>query len=202
MSDPLDRVLQPVAGLLNRTIAESTPAREAARQLAGKVIAIRVRDTSLAMFFHVNDETLILTGSGPEEPDLVVTGSLLSLLALMRADAIDTIRGGKVDLAGDAEVARLFQQLLRFARPDFEEELSSVVGDIAAHRIGELARGVTRWAGDARRTMGINITEYLQEESRDVPSRYEVERFGDDVSRLRDDVERAAARLNRLDDGR
>jgi ubiquinone biosynthesis protein UbiJ len=46
--------------------------------------------------------------------------------------------------------------------------------------------------------MGANIREYLQEESRDVPSRYEVERFSSDVGELRDDVERLAARVRRL----
>jgi ubiquinone biosynthesis protein UbiJ len=46
--------------------------------------------------------------------------------------------------------------------------------------------------------MGANIREYLQEESRDVPSRYEVERFAAQVGDLRDDVERLAARVRRL----
>jgi ubiquinone biosynthesis protein UbiJ len=46
--------------------------------------------------------------------------------------------------------------------------------------------------------MGDNIREYLQEESRDVPSRYEVEQFSKHVSELRDDVDRLAARIGRL----
>jgi ubiquinone biosynthesis protein UbiJ len=48
--------------------------------------------------------------------------------------------------------------------------------------------------------MGTNIREYLQEESRDAPSRYEVETFADKVNKLRDDVDRIEARLNRLQD--
>jgi ubiquinone biosynthesis protein UbiJ len=38
----------------------------------------------------------------------------------------------------------------------------------------------------------------LQEESGDVPSRYETERFAENVNTLRDDVARLEARLNRL----
>ena len=45
-----------------------------------------------------------------------------------------------------------------------------------------------------------NIREYLQEESRDLPSRYEMDRFADEVDVLRDDVDRLAARLKRLRD--
>ena len=47
-----------------------------------------------------------------------------------------------------------------------------------------------------------NIREYLQEESRDLPSRYEVDRFTADVDALRDDVDRLAARVGRLGDSR
>jgi ubiquinone biosynthesis protein UbiJ len=46
--------------------------------------------------------------------------------------------------------------------------------------------------------MGANIREYLQEESRAAPSRYEVDRFTKDIGTLRDDVDRLEARLNRL----
>ena len=49
--------------------------------------------------------------------------------------------------------------------------------------------------------MNANIREYLQEESRELPSRYEVERFTADVNALRDDVERLAARVQRLRQG-
>ena len=107
--------------------------------------------------------------------------------------------GGDVDLSGDAATAQRFQKLLDLAQPDIEEELSRVIGDVAAHRIAEIARGVGKWARDARATMGGNIREYLQEESREVPTRYEVERFTQQVGTLRDDVERIAARLKRLE---
>jgi ubiquinone biosynthesis protein UbiJ len=46
--------------------------------------------------------------------------------------------------------------------------------------------------------MEANIREYLQEEGRDAPSRYEVDAFSSNVSTLRDDVDRVEARLNRL----
>jgi ubiquinone biosynthesis protein UbiJ len=106
------------------------------------------------------------------------------------------LRDGTLELTGDAHVADRFQRLLSFAKPDIEEELSNVIGDAAAHRLANLARGV--WGRGARSTMGANIREYLQEESRDAPSRYEVDRFTANVNALRDDVDRLEARINRL----
>jgi ubiquinone biosynthesis protein UbiJ len=199
--DPLEALLSPLARSLNRNIGESTPARELCRQLDGKVIAIRVRDTGLAMVFEINDEVLDLKTEIPEEPDVVLTGSLVTLARMAGPNGHDhspaALRGG-LDITGDAFTAQAFQKLLKHARPDPEEELSRFVGDTAAHRAGEIARGVRNWAVDARATMGANIREYLQEESREVPSRYEFERFGSSVDALRDDVARLEARLNRL----
>ncbi len=85
--------------------------------------------------------------------------------------------------------------------PDPEEELSHWVGDVAAHSIGTMARQLRDWSRDAATTMTSNVAEYLQEERREVPTRYEVNRFQGDVQKLRDDVARAEARVNRLQNG-
>lgn len=196
--DPLQAAMRPVASLLSRNIRETTPALELCREMDRTIVAINVSNTGLAAWFIVSDDAVNITGNCDDEPDVIVTGSLFTLASMAGQSGEEAIRDGSLELSGDARKAQQFQRLLSLARPDIEEELSNVVGDVAAHRLGEIARGVGRWSRDARTTMGANIREYLQEESGDVPSRDEVERFAADVDTLRDDVERAAARLNRL----
>ncbi len=199
MASPLEALLRPIADVLNRNIAEITPAREIASELNGTMVAIRVRDTGLGTYFVFSDDVVALSTEYADDPDVVITGSLITLARMLQGSGEAAIRSGDVDLTGDAATAQRFQKLLDLAQPDIEEELSRVIGDVAAHRIAEIARGVGKWARDARSTMGGNIREYLQEESRDVPTRYEVDRFTKQVGTLRDDVERIAARLNRLE---
>ncbi len=196
--DALETLLRPLARHLNKNIQASTPARELCTELSGTVVAVRVRDTALATYFVVDEGALDVVTAYPREPDVVIQGSLITLARMAGQSREAAIRDGSLELSGDAEIASQFQQLLSHAKPDLEEELSGIVGDVAAHRLGELARGLGRWGREARSTMGANIREYLQEESRDAPSRYEVERFSADVSTLRDDVARLEARLNRL----
>ena len=196
--DTLEAVLRPVTRLLNRNMRESTPARELCAKLSGTVVAVRVRDTALAAYFVVHDDALDIVASTSEDPDVAISGSLVTLARMLGQSGEAAVRDGSLELTGDAELADKFQQLLSHARPDVEEELSGVVGDVAAHRLGEIARGLGRWSRSVRSTMGANISEYLQEESRDVPSRYEVDRFAAHVGKLRDDVDRIEARLNRL----
>ena len=199
MPDPLEALLRPIAEVLNRNIAETTPARELATQLDGKTVAIRVRDTALAMYFVFDQDIVTLATEFDADPDVVITGSLVTLARMAGGAGAQAIRDGDIDLTGDAATAQRFQTLLDHAKPDVEEELSRVIGDVAAHQLAEFARGVGNWARGARSTMGDNIREYLQEERRDLPTRYEVEQFSQRVGELRDDVERIAARLKRLE---
>ena len=196
--DVLLQALKPLLAILNRNIQETTPARELCRELSGSNIAIRIRNTAMAASFIVDDDRLRLSTEISDDADVIVDGSLLTLARLAGGSGQRAIRDGSLEFSGDAEIADRFQRLLILARPDAEEELSQVVGDVAAHRLAEMARGVMRWRRDAHATMGANIREYLQEESRDAPSRYEVERFSGAVNKLRDDVARLEARLNLL----
>ena len=197
--DALESFLRPVARLLNRQIAMKTPARELCEQLDGRVIAVRVRDSGLAMYFLIDPAGVGLSGDFDGEPDVVVSGPLLSLVTMAGRSGENAVRDGSIEVTGDAEVAQSFQRLLRHARPDLEEELSNVIGDVAAHSLGELVRGLGEWSRQAGSTLQQNLGEYLQEESRALPSRYEAERFRREVETLRDDVARVEARLRRLE---
>jgi len=196
----LAAMLRPVVGIVNRQIAAKTPARELCADLEGRVVTLRVRDTALALSFRIGGNAIEFC-TDVDDPDVAITGSLFALASLPLRSGERLIRDGSIDLVGDAEVAQSFQRLLEYGRPDVEEELSSVIGDVAAHGVGDVARSVGRWARDAGQTMRQNLTEYLQEESRVVPSRYEAEAFRASVEELRDDVDRAEARIRRLEDG-
>ena len=195
---PLEAIMRPLANVLNRNIQATTPARELCEKLDGTIVAVRVRDTALAIWFVVHKNFLELKTETEQEPDILIVGTLLTLARMAGVPGVSSVRNGSLEFTGDPGQAEEFQRLLAFAKPDLEEELSGVVGDVAAHQIGEIARGVGKWGLEAGSVMGANIREYLQEESRDVPSRYEVDRFSTNVSSLRDDVDRFEARIKRL----
>lgn len=201
-SDALETLFRPVVAMMNRQISARTPARELCSQLDGRVLAVRVPDTALAAYLRVFDGAVTANADYEGEPDVVVSGSVLSL-ARMGGPAGDSLfRDGSVTIHGDALVAQQFQRLLRYGRPDLEEELSTVIGDVAAHGVGEFVRSAVQWIDDTRRTMRDNVGEYLQEESRAVPGRHEVDAFRKDVNGLRDDVARFEARLRSIEEDR
>ncbi|MGH8496172.1 MAG: ubiquinone biosynthesis accessory factor UbiJ [Gammaproteobacteria bacterium] len=194
-----DTLLRPLETVLNRQIRASTPARDLCRRLDGKALGIEVTVPPCELLLIAEADGVVVTGKRVAVPDAVLRGSPFALASLARPNGVDLMRSRTVTIDGDATVAEEFQRLLEHARPDFEEELSHLIGDVAAHQLGNLARGAFDWGRHALETLRLNTREFLQEESRDLPSGEEAEAFLSGVDRLAADVDRAEARLKRLE---
>ncbi|MGI9329142.1 MAG: ubiquinone biosynthesis accessory factor UbiJ [Gammaproteobacteria bacterium] len=194
----MERLHAPLAALLNRGIADSVSARALCHELEGKSLDVQLDPPGLHTRLTATDGQLQISQPTETNADASLTGGLLGFNRLLFGDAQAALRSGDVSLSGDTEIAQQFQSLLEFARPEPEEELSRLIGDVAAHQIGEAARGFAGWAGNAADSFSRSVTEFLQEERRDLPTRYEVDEFLGDIDRLANDVERAAARLQQL----
>ena len=194
-------ILERLAELLNRNIGDSRKAQALCRQLDGRVVSLIVEGTPFAFFFTADGGRVSLAPRHDGPADASLSGTPIALLALAGPRAEGALRGGGVRIEGDAEVAQKFRELLAQAQPDFEEELARVIGDVAARQVANFARGFLDWGRKAGGSLATSVTEYLQEEGRDLPTRTEAEEFLADVDRLRDDAERLEARLARLEAG-
>jgi ubiquinone biosynthesis protein UbiJ len=192
-------LLATLESTLNRNIAASSAARELCSKLAGKSVRVELIGVPMQFKLRAEAECVVLAGNDASAADATLSGSPLGLLNLAGKQPESALRGGSVRIAGDAEVAQGFRDLLKAAYPDFEEELSRVIGDVAAHQIGNTVRSMLSFGRRVGDTLAQNVGEFLQEEGRDTPSKTEAEEFNRDVDVLRDDVERFAARLARLE---
>lgn len=183
---------------LNRLIDESTPAKDLARELEGSSFALEIEGPAVRCVLVAHDGRVALEGDA-QGPTASLRATPLDLLTLARRNSVASLRSTSAEVRGDLQVAEKFADLLKFARPDVEEELARWIGDLAAHEVGRAARGFAAWLKRAGTALAMNSAEYLQEESRALPAALEAQSFYTDVERLRDDVERAAARLARLE---
>ncbi|MGI9247289.1 MAG: ubiquinone biosynthesis accessory factor UbiJ [Steroidobacteraceae bacterium] len=198
-TNPLGMLLDPLATVLNRNVAASERATALAGQLDGRVLGLTLEGTPLTLFFKVAQGRVLIDTRHEGEADASLSGTPLGLLSLVGPGAADRMRTAGIRISGDAEIAQRFQGLLQQAQPDFEEELSRVVGDVAAHQMASFARDFLGWGRKAADSFSLNVAEYLQEEGRDVPTRVELDEFLESVDRLREDADRLEARLARLE---
>jgi len=188
-------LLRPIEAMLNRRIAGSSRARAMVAGLAGRSLELRFAATPFRVRLASGADALSVRPAAEEPADAVIEGTPLSFLRLATGDAAKSIRAGGMDVRGDAEIAEGFRRLLEVARPDIEEELSRFTGDAAAHYIAGFARHAADFARRAGDSLARSTSEYLTEESRDLPVRLEVEEFLDGVDRLREAVDRLDARV-------
>jgi ubiquinone biosynthesis protein UbiJ len=156
---------------------------------------LRFSPTPVRIRVAATIDALSIRPAGEESADAVIEGTPLAFLRLATNEATKSIRAGGMDVRGDAEVAEGFRRLLEAARPDFEEELSRLTGGAAAHYIAGFARDAVAFGQRAGDAFARNVSEYLSEESRDVPARVEVEEFLAGVDRFREAVDRLEARV-------
>jgi ubiquinone biosynthesis accessory factor UbiJ len=123
-------------------------------------------------------------------------GALLSL-ALSRG-AEGSLAPGRVEIAGDAELARRLEQIATRFAPDFDEAFARVFGDVLGFQIARSLRQALAWSRHSARGFAQDAADYLTEESRDLVARPELEQFLDDVDGLRERADRLDARVRRI----
>lgn len=188
--------------LLDREVAGSPRARALLRELEGHSLDIEARHTPWRVQLTAVPDRLMLDRH-PIGPGVAgISGTPLSLLALTREDPQEVIRRGDVTITGDGTIASRFQELLQLLKPDLEEGLSRLVGDVPAFGIGSLFRKAADYASQVSRTTTDNVGEYFTHERRELVTRAEAREFLDGVDGVREQVDRLEARIARLEQRR
>jgi len=185
-----------IENLLNRGLPASPRAQQLCAELAGRTVAVEVSELVRVIVESTGHSLKLTLGQAAAEAEVI--GGPFGLLALGGDTPDAVLQRGDVQIRGDAELAQRFRELALLLRPDAEEELSRLIGDVPAHQIGRLARGTLRWARRAGITTVRNFAEYLGHEQRDLVPRAEGDQFLHGVDALREDVDRLEARIRIL----
>lgn len=184
---------QAAVGAINRMLDREAWARTKLTPFAGRSARFDVPPFALSL--RVTDEGR-LAAEADSSPAVTVRASLASLpLALTDPKALMR----DVRLEGDADFAQALSFVLQNLRPEPEEELSRFVGDAAAQRLVALARGALAQARSGGERLAQSAADYFTAEQPLLATRAEVRAFDAEVNAVRDDTERLAKRIDRLE---
>lgn len=165
----------------------------------GKVIAIKISGVNKTLYFFPRAEGMDISDHYEGEVDTTLKGSTLALLKMsLIKDVAPLMLKGEVEFEGDVRLGRSFKKIISGIDIDWEEYISRIIGDVPAHHLVNLTKKIINWGRQAGNDVAADISEYLQEESRDVVSKAELEMFYEDVDALRNQLDRFQARLNAL----
>lgn len=184
----------PAVATINHLLAQEAWAREALIRHAGKQACI---DTGhLALRLRVGPDGMLEPGTsdGPANVTIRVKLADLPLIAQNRDRAFSYVK-----IEGDAEFANTISSLSKDLRWDAEYDLERLVGPLGSRGLVQGARGAAGGALGAGRRLAENLAEFLVEERPVLVRPTAVDAFAADVVRLRDDVERTAKRIAKLE---
>jgi ubiquinone biosynthesis protein UbiJ len=184
---------QTISAAINHLLEAETWARDKLLAHAGKTAVIRV--ASFDFSFVIDASGLIAAAPAPAEPQLEVRLAPASLAAALRGEE-SALKSAEI--RGDAEFAAAVLFLVKNLRWDFEEDLSRLVGDMAAHRLVTDAKNLLAWERDARGRLAASLGQYLTHESESLVAPAAVDTFVAGVDRLRDDAARLEKRMRQL----
>ena len=183
---------RPQLAVLNHLLAQQEAIRLRLAEHAGR--RIRVELSPLRV-------TAVILGDGyagqtDGEPEATVQ---LASSALIKRATGGTPGAGDVRLSGDSELGLALARILADLRWDAVEDLSRLVGDMAAYRAERWVRGALGVKGEVAWRLASAYAEHLKEETPLLCKHAQVDAWHAQVDHVRDDVARADKRLARLE---
>ncbi|KTC92140.1 ubiquinone biosynthesis accessory factor UbiJ [Legionella cincinnatiensis] len=177
---------------------EGMPAKLQA--LDNKCLEMVISPLNVNFFILFQKGEIILLDHYEKEADTVIHSSPLGLirLSLLPASKARSLFNDKIRITGDTELGQHIKKLFDEMDIDWEGHLAHFTGDVVAHQIGSLFRKGLKFKKQFDESIRQNMTEYLQEELRIVPSKYELEDFFAEIDELSLSVERLQAHVNQL----
>lgn len=167
--------------------------------LKGRVLQVACTSPPVDIWLVFTQEGIELQACHEPEADCVIRGSALALIRLAVSDEpMTTLFNEGITLTGHSDLLLTVSTIVRHSEFDWEALLARYTGGIIAHAAGQVSRAGATLAGDMLTAARLNLTEYLQEELRVLPSGNEVKAFRDDLDMLQLAADRLQAKVGRL----
>ena len=184
----------PAAAAINHLMRDAGWARERLIPFAGSTVRFEIAPASVSLAVEA-DGRLVQAPAGIEPAAVIrLSGPTLFRLVWLHDESAQR----EVQVEGDAALASALTGVLNGLRWDAEEDLSRVVGDVAARRIARAGSALFAWQVKTASNLAQSLAEYWTEEQPLIASRLVVSEFVQAVDALRDDVDRLEKRIEGL----
>ncbi|EOA6544386.1 SCP2 domain-containing protein [Vibrio vulnificus] len=183
---------------LNVLVKDNPDLEKRLLRLKGQVIQVHLQELNKTLTFIFSQQIDVLANY-EGQPDCYLSLKLAVLPELReQANITKLIKQDKLILEGDIQLAQKFAQLITDAKPDVEEWVSRVTGDVVAHSLAQGVKNVGGFVGRQAKKQQHHLAQVITEEWRLAPGPLEVAYFCDQVDEVKSDLARLEARLQKL----
>jgi len=185
--------------VVNRYLALDPEMLGKLKAFDGKVVKIELTVINKILYMLPGESGIQILTEFEGEADTVLRGSPLSLFKMgLMSNTASLLLKGEVEITGDTRLGHQFKNAFNQMDIDWTEPLAELVGDSLAFQLQQTGQKLTAWGQDTVRSFSNSVSEYVQEESRDVVTETELNIFNDAVDQLRNDVDRLQQKIQSL----
>jgi len=185
--------------VINRYLALDPEMLDKLKAFDGKVVKIELTVINKTLYMLPGETGMQILTEFEGEADTVLRGSPLSLFKMgLVSNTASLLLKGEVEITGDTRLGHQFKNVFSQMDIDWSEPLAELVGDGLAFQLQQTGQRLTAWSQDTVSSFSNSVSEYIQEESRDVVTETELNIFNDAVDQLRNDVDRLQQKIQSL----
>ena len=137
------------------------------KKLEGKLLQVDLEGLNITLFFTFRHGVVRVRLDADGTPDTVISGTPVALFSMAEPEEADWgLPDSKVQINGDASLARDLERIFRKLEPDWEGPLAGMLGDVVGH---QAAQGI-RHGVDAVRETAKNAGKILSDIIKDQQS--------------------------------
>jgi len=134
------------------------------RKLENKLLQVNLDGLNITLFFTFKHGVVRVRLDAEGTPDTVISGTPIALFSMAEPEDADWgLPKSKVQINGDASLARDLERIFRKLEPDWEAPLDGLLGDVAGHQAAHGIRRGLESAKETARTAGEILSELIKD---------------------------------------
>jgi len=135
---------------VNRVLQLDMESPERVNKLEGRLLQVDLEGVGITLFFTFKHGVVRVRLDADGTPDTIISGTPVALFSMAEPEDADWgLPDSKVQINGDASLARDLERIFSKLEPDWEGPLAGMFGDVAGH---QLAQGLRQGVETARQT--------------------------------------------------
>ncbi|MDC2890082.1 ubiquinone biosynthesis accessory factor UbiJ [Psychrosphaera algicola] len=175
---------------LNEALGYDYNAKQKLAKLENKKFTVTLTDLKLSLsLLVINNQIKLMTNA--EGSDCTVRTKFDKLKSLSDASVLTKlIKSDELELEGDLGIAQAYSNLLIESNIDWQEWLSTYLGDALAHRVASVIIKLNQLLARKLADIDYTVASALTDELKVTPDNIEINQFIEDVDNLHAQTER------------
>ncbi len=134
------------------------------KKLEGRLLQLDIKGLSITLFFTFKYGVVRVRLDADAEPDTTISGTPVALFSMAEPEDADWgLPDSKVQINGDASLARDLERIFGKLEPDWEGPLIGMLGDTAGYQAAQSIRQGVETARQGARAAGKIFSDFLKD---------------------------------------